>query len=65
MSEKINKSKADKTSGILILIAAFLTVLYALSFTKSCSSSDKREKVKTALVNLKYKDTINSFIDMI
>ena len=62
MSEKKNKSKADKTSGILILIAAFLTVLYALSFTKSCSSSDNREKVKTALVNQKYKDTINSFI---
>ena len=46
---------------ILIGLTAFLAVIYFLSFTKSCSSADKRENVKTALLNQKYKDSISSF----
>ena len=57
-----NSSKFTKNSKILIGLAAILTVLYILSFTKSCTSTDKREKVKTALVNQKYKDSIESII---
>ena len=53
-----NSAKISIFSKLLIGLTAFLTILYFLSFTKSCSSSDKREKVKTALVNQKYKDTI-------
>ena len=45
---------------ILIVITAILTALYVLSFTRSCTSKDSREKVKTALVNQKYKDSITS-----
>ena len=56
-----NSAKINKISKILIALTAILTLLYLLSFTKSCSSSYKREKVKTALVNQKYKDTIKSF----
>ena len=56
-----NSAKISRNSKILIGLTAFLTILYFLSFTKSCSSSDKREKVKTALVNQKYKDSISSF----
>ena len=61
MSEKKNKLKSDKKSKILILITILLTFLYALSFVKSCTSN-KREKVKTALVNPKYLKSINSLI---
>ena len=61
MSEKKNKLKSDKKSKILILITILLTFLYALSFVKSCTSN-KREKIKTALVNPKYLKSINSFI---
>ncbi|BDC93527.1 DUF4340 domain-containing protein [Treponema bryantii] len=57
-----NSSKINKNSKILIAVTAFLVILYSLSFVKSCSSQDKREKVKTALVNQKYKDSINSII---
>lgn len=46
---------------ILIVLAVILAVLYVLSFTKSCSSKDSREKIKTSLVNQKYKDSITSF----
>ena len=53
-----NSAKISRKSKILIGLTAFLTILYFLSFTKSCSSSDKREKVKTALVNQKYKENI-------
>ncbi len=56
-----NSSNFTKNSKILIGLTAFLVITYFLSFTKSCSSSDKREKVKTALVNQKYKDSISSF----
>ena len=54
-----NSAKISKFSKLLIGLTAFLTILYFLSFTKSCSSSDKREKVKTALVNQKYRDSIS------
>ena len=57
LNEK-NSVKITKNSKILIAVATILAILYLLSFTKSCSSSDKREKVKTALVNQKYKESI-------
>lgn len=60
MSEKKNKTQKDKFSNSLIIITAILTMLYALSFTKSCSSQDSREKIKTTLVNPKYKASITS-----
>ena len=56
-----NSSNFNKNSKILIALTAFLTILYVLSFTKSCTSKDHRDKVKTALVNQKYKDSITSF----
>ena len=56
-----NSSKFTKNTKILIGLAAFLTILYMLSFTKSCTSKDSRERVKTSLVNQKYKDAIKSF----
>ena len=62
MLEDKNNTKFSKNSKILITVAAILTITYLLSFTKSCSSSDKREKVKTALVNQKYKENIKSII---
>lgn len=58
-----NSTKISKNSKILIGLTAFLTISYFLSFTKSCSSADKREKLKTALVNQKYLDSI-SFISL-
>ena len=51
----------NKSDIILFSVAAVLLVFYIISFTKSCSSTDKREIVKTALVNKKYKDEINQF----
>lgn len=62
LNEK-NSAKISKFSKLLIGLTAFLTILYILSFTKSCTSADRREKVKTALVNQKYKNTI-SFITL-
>lgn len=56
-----NSSKFTKNTKILIGLAAFLTILYMMSFTKSCTSKDSRERVKTSLVNQKYKDAIKSF----
>ena len=58
LNEK-NSAKISRFSKLLIGLTAFLTILYILSFTKSCTSADRREKVKTALVNQKYKNTIN------
>ena len=49
---------ADK---ILCVVLALLLGLYIVSFTKSCSSTDKREIVKSALVNKKYADKITMF----
>ncbi len=60
LNEK-NSAKISKFSKLLIALTAFLAILYFLSFTKSCVSKDTREKVKTALVNPKYKDTITGF----
>ena len=56
-----NSSNFTKNTKILIGLAAFLTLLYLMSFTKSCTSKDSRERVKTSLVNPKYKDSITSF----
>ena len=50
---------SEKKNNILIIITAALTVLYALSFVKSCTSKDNREKVKTTLINPKYKENIS------
>ena len=58
MLKKINDSTKNR---ILLIIAAVLAVLYLLSFTTAASSKDKREKLKTSLVNPKYKETITSF----
>lgn len=62
MSEKKDNQKKSNTTGILIIITCLLSLLYALSFVKSCASSNKRQKIKTALVNQKYRDNINSII---
>lgn len=48
-----------KTDKILCITAAVLSVLYALSFVKSCSTG-KRDSIKTALVNPKYSNTIST-----
>ena len=61
MLKSKNRVNFTKNPNLLIVLTAILTILFLLSFTKSCSSSDKREKVKTALVNQKYKDSINKF----
>ena len=56
-----NSTKMTKFNKLLIALTAFLAILYFLSFTKSCTTSDHREKIKSALVNQKYKDSITSF----
>ena len=50
---------SEKKNNVLIIVTAALTVLYALSFVKSCTSKDSREKVKTALINPKYQENIS------
>ena len=62
MLKSKNKAKSDKILQILIVLTVLLSSLYVISFTRSLSSADKREKVKTALVNQKYKDSINSIL---
>ena len=57
MSKKINDTYKNR---ILLIITAILTIFYGLSFVKT-SSKDKREKIRTSLVNPKYKDSITSF----
>ena len=61
MSNAKNNSNFTKNNKILIIIASILTILYVLSFTRACTSKDNREKIKTSLVNQKYKDSITSF----
>lgn len=56
-----NSPKITLFNKLLIALAAFLAILYFLSFTKSCSSGDLREKIKSALVNQKYINDITSF----
>ena len=56
-----NSPKITDFNKLLIALAAFLAILYFLSFTKSCSSGDHREKIKSALVNQKYLNNITSF----
>ena len=60
LNEK-NSSLLTKNNKILIVLTAILAALYIISFTKSCTSKDSREKIKTSLVNQKYKDAITSF----
>ena len=60
LNEK-NSSNFTKNNKILIVLAVILAALYILSFTRSCTSKDSREKIKTSLVNQKYKDSITSF----
>ena len=62
MLKSKNRPKFEKNLRILIVLTVLLSVLYVISFTKSCSSTDKREKVKTALVNQKYRDSIDSIL---
>lgn len=50
-----------KKDKILFLAAGILLITYILSFTKSCKNTDKREVIKTALVNQKYENSITSF----
>ena len=61
--EKIVGSSPAMTFGnkIFIAITVLLAILYFLSYTKSCTSGDRREKIKSALVNQKYKDDIIFF----
>ena len=59
MSEKKDNPKKINTNGILIIITCLLALLYALSFVKSCASADNREKIKSALVNQKYRESIS------
>ena len=61
MSNAKNNSNFTKNNKILIIIASILIILYVLSFTRACTSKDDREKIKTSLVNQKYKDSITSF----
>ncbi len=61
MSNAKNNSNFTKNNKILLIIASILTILYVLSFTRACTSKDNREKIKTSLVNQKYKDSITSF----
>lgn len=56
-----NRPKITSFNKILIAFATFLTILYFLSFIKSSSSADRREKIKSALVNQKYLNDITSF----
>lgn len=60
MFYKKNRPKITSFNKILIAFATFLTILYFLSFIKSSSSGDRREKIKSALVNQKYINDINS-----
>ena len=60
LNEK-NSSYFTIKNKILIVLATILAALYVLSFTRSCTSKDSREKIKTSLVNQKYKDSITSF----
>ena len=58
-----NNRKITHFNKLLIALTAFLAISYFLSFTKSCSSGDRREKIKSALVNQKYLENI-SFITL-
>ena len=50
-----------KKNNLIYIGTAILAVLYFLSFCRSCSSTDKRELIKTALINPKYENQIESF----
>ncbi len=51
-----------KNDKILFSSVLILTILFVLSFSKSCTNTDKREVIKTALVNPKYTDEISEII---
>lgn len=50
-----------KKSNFIYFATLILAVLYVLSFCKSCTSKDKRELLKTTLVNPKYENQIENF----
>lgn len=58
MLKKIDKKHQNM---ILLITAIFLTLLYLMSFITSTAGKDSREKIKTSLINPKYKDSITSF----
>ena len=58
MSKKAFKTQQNK---ILLAVTVFLALLYSISFIKGSADKDKREKIKTSLVNPKYKDSITRF----
>lgn len=49
----------NKKDSIIYSAVIFLAILFPLSFTKSCKNTDKREILKTALVNPKYERAIS------
>ena len=55
-----NSPKISHFNKLLIALTAFLSILYFISFTKSCTSADRREKIKSALVNQKYVNDISN-----
>ena len=58
MLKKIDKKHQNM---ILLITAIFLALLYLMSFITSTVEKDSREKIKTSLINPKYKDSITSF----
>ena len=56
-----SRTKINIIDNILFAILALLLILYIVSFTKSCSSTDKRDIVKSAIINKKYANEIDSF----
>lgn len=58
MLKKIDKKHQNM---ILLITAIFLALLYLMSFITGTAGKDSREKIKTSLINPKYKDSIISF----
>ncbi len=50
---------SNKKNSIIYATVIILAILFPVSFTKSCKTTDKREIVKTALINQKYEKSIN------
>ena len=59
MLEKI--AKINKRDRVLYIVVAVLALTFGLSFVKSCTSTDSREVIKSALVNPKNGDLITGF----
>ena len=52
---------SEKSNRVLYVFTAILFISYLLSFVKSCKANNKREVIKTALVNPKYENSIKKF----